>query len=79
MSQFACPHPAPHPGPPVTVTFAPATPDRDYTLQYVDDLVNGVWDAVPGQRPRMGGEGVDAMEDDGDAPARFYRIRVELP
>jgi hypothetical protein len=45
----------------------------------VDDLVNGVWDAVPGQRPRMGGEGVDAMEDDGDAPARFYRIRVELP
>jgi|LFRM01.1.fsa_nt_gb hypothetical protein len=23
--------------------------------------------------------GVDAMEDDGDAPARFYRIRVELP
>jgi len=67
------------PGPPVTVTFEPATPDRDYTLQYVDDLVNGVWNAVSGQGPRMGGEGVDAMEDEGNAPARFYRIRVELP
>jgi len=67
------------PGPPATVTFEPATPDRDYTLQYVDDLVNGVWDAVPGQGPRMGGEGVDTMEDAGDVPARFYRISVELP
>ena len=67
------------PGPPVTVTFEPATPARDYTLQYVDDLVNGVWRDVPGQGPRSGGDGVDAMEDVGDAPARFYRIRVELP
>jgi len=42
--------------------------------------VNGIWLDVPGQGPRMGGEGEDAMEDDGAAaPARFYRVKVEVP
>ncbi len=67
------------PGPPATVTFEPATPDRDYTLQVSDDLASDVWSDVPDQGPRMGAEGLDVMEDEEGAPARFYRIRVQLP
>jgi hypothetical protein len=68
------------PGPPATVIFEPSTPDRDYTLQATTNLVVGPWADVPGQGPRMGGEGEDAMEDDGAAtPTRFYRVKVQVP
>ena len=67
-------------GPPATVIFEPSTPDRDYTLQATTNLVVGPWADVPGQGPRMGGEGEDAMEDDGAAtPTRFYRVKVQVP
>ena len=66
-------------GPPVTVTFEPASAVRDYTLQATTNLSTGPWVDVPGQGPRPGAGGDDAMADDGGVPARFYRIKVEVP
>jgi len=34
---------------------------------------------VPGQGPRPGTGGADEMSDDASTPARFYRIKVEVP
>ncbi len=68
-----------NPGPPATVTFTPASAMRVYTLQSATNLINAVWSDVPGQGPRPGAGGADAMSDDAGSPARFYRVRVELP
>ncbi len=67
------------PGPPVAVTFSPASAARVYTLQATTNLASGAWAAVPGQGPRPGTGGPDALNDDRAAPARFYRVRVEVP
>jgi hypothetical protein len=67
------------PGPPVSVTFTPASAARAYTLQATTNLTTGLWADVPGQGPRLGLGGTDAMTDDASAPARFYRIKVEVP
>jgi len=67
------------PGPPATVSFAPASAARVYTLQSTTNLVTGPWTDVPGQGPRPGAGGPDQMSDAAAAPARFYRVRVELP
>ena len=50
-----------------------------YTLQATTNLVTGPWVDVPGQGPRPGAGGDDAMADDGEAPARFYRVRKVGP
>ena len=65
-------------GPPLTVTFRPGSAVRDYTLLYTDSL-GGAWTNVPGQGPRPGVGGSDAMSDAVAAPARFYRVKVEVP
>ncbi len=67
------------PGPPVSIAFDPSSPARAYTLQATTNLVTGPWADVAGQGPRPGAGGEDAMIDDGAAPARFYRIKVEVP
>ena len=61
------------------VAFTPASAARDYTLQATTNLVTGPWVDVPGQGPRPGAGGEDAMADDGEAPARFYRVKVDMP
>ena len=66
-------------GPPVVVAFTPASTARAYTLQATTNLVTGPWVDVPGQGPRPGAGGEDAMSEAGGAPARFYRVKVELP
>ena len=66
-------------GPPVSVAFTPASAARAYTLQATTNLVTGPWVDVPGQGPRPGAGGEDAMSEAGGAPARFYRVKVELP
>ncbi len=66
-------------GPPVGVAFAPASAARDYTLQATTQLTTGPWTNVPGAGPRTGTGGPDAMSDDGAEPARFYRVKVEVP
>ena len=66
-------------GPPVTVVFDPASAARDYTLQATTNLVTGPWADVPGQGPRSGAGGQDAMSEASGDPARFYRVKVEVP
>ena len=66
-------------GPPVSVTFTPASAARVYTLQATTNLASGPWADVLGQGPRPGTGGADALNDDGEAPARFYRVKVEVP
>jgi hypothetical protein len=66
-------------GPPVTVSFEPASTARAYTLQVTTNLVTGPWADVPGQGPRPGTGGDDAMSDDAGGSARFYRLKVEAP
>jgi hypothetical protein len=65
-------------GPPLTVTFTPGSTARAYTLLYAETL-GGAWTNVPGQGPRPGAGGADAMTDDSERPARFYRVKVEMP
>jgi len=67
------------PGPPVSVRFTPGSTSRHYTLQFVDDLIGGVWSNVPGQGPRLGAGETDTMTDSDTAPTRFYRVKVEVP
>lgn len=68
-------------GPPLTVQFQPGSTGRVYTFQYTEDLNDPqIWSNVPGQGPRPGPGGVDAMsDDDSPTPKRQYRIKVELP
>jgi YD repeat-containing protein len=66
-------------GQPASVTFAPASTARVYTLQATTNLPAGAWADVPGQGPRPGAGGADAMTDDSERPARFYRVKVEVP
>lgn len=67
------------PGPPAEVVFEPASTGRVYTLQATTNLVTGAWTDVPGQGPRPGAGGPDTLSDGAGAPARFYRIKVEVP
>ncbi|MDX9868458.1 MAG: carboxypeptidase regulatory-like domain-containing protein [Kiritimatiellia bacterium] len=67
------------PGPPVTVSFTPASAARFYTLQAATNLVTGPWADVPGQGPRPGAGGQDTMSEASGDPARFYRVKVEVP
>jgi len=67
------------PGPPVAVTFTPAWAVRDYTLQATTNLAFGPWVDVPDQGPRSGVGGEDAMSDDSEESARYYRVKVEVP
>jgi YD repeat-containing protein len=64
---------------PATVTFTPASVARLYTLQSATNLVGAAWTDVPGQGPRPGTGGQDAMSDSSGAPSRFYRVKVALP
>lgn len=66
-------------GPPANVIFMPASTLRVYTLQSATNLVGVLWADVPGQGPRPGSGGQDAMSDGSGCPARFYRIKVEVP
>lgn len=66
-------------GPPVSVAFEPASASRAYTLQGTTNLAGGAWTDVPGQGPRPGAGGPDQMTDPAAAPARFYRVKVEVP
>ncbi len=65
------------PGPPVAVVFTPASTARVYTLQAGTNLTSGPWINVQGPRPGTGG--ADALNDDGTEPARFYRVKVDVP
>ena len=65
------------PGPPVAVVFTPASTARVYTLQAGTNLTSGPWTNVQGPRPGTGG--ADALNDDGTEPARFYRVKVDVP
>ena len=64
--------------PPLRVHFLSSS-NRLYTLDWVSNLVSGVWTNVPGQGPRTGAGGPDWMEDTNSAPAGFYRMKVGLP
>ncbi len=67
------------PGPPLTVHFEPSSPDRLYTLQFTDDLIDHDWTALPDTHPQLGQGGEDAISDTNAVPRRFYRVLVELP
>lgn len=67
------------PGPPTVVAFTPASAARAYTLQSTTNLLTGAWADVPGQGPRPGAGGGDSMTDTNAVPARFYRVKVDLP
>ncbi|MDD4016709.1 MAG: choice-of-anchor Q domain-containing protein [Kiritimatiellae bacterium] len=66
-------------GPPVRVFFEPGSSVRAYTLQATTNLAAGPWADVPGQGPRAGAGGADAMADDAGDRTRFYRVKVEVP
>ncbi|MDD2601024.1 MAG: BACON domain-containing protein [Kiritimatiellae bacterium] len=66
-------------GPLKSVMFKPASTARFYTLQATTNLVTGAWANVPGQGPRFGAGSEDTMNDTDAAPARFYRVKAELP
>lgn len=67
-------------GPPVVVEFAPAFPERVYTLQCRDSLPQGAWEAVPGQGPRPGVAGSNTFTaPHGLNNSRYYRIQARLP
>ena len=54
--------------------------DREYTLEYNEDLVVGVWTNVPGQSDVPGVGGVQVLVDTNDIPIqRHYRITVSKP
>ena len=48
--------------------------DYSYTIDYADELTNGVWTVLQG--PDVGSNGVTTVSDPGDADWRDYRIRV---
>jgi PKD repeat protein len=52
---------------------------RWYTLLGCTNLVEGVWNPVPGTPPRMGAGGADSMQATNNLPRGFYKLTVELP
>ncbi len=64
--------------PPVNLSFNSSS-NRLYTLQATPSLSGDSWEGVPGQGPRPGVGGPDAMVDTNAPSRRFYRLRVELP
>lgn len=64
--------------PPVTVYFQSSS-NRLYTMNGCSNLVEGVWNPVPGTPPRMGVGGADSMTFSNNLPAEFYKFTVELP
>ncbi len=66
-------------GPPPTIGFE-SSAERIYTLLGRSNLVDGVWQPVPGAGPRQGAGGADSFTDDNEPPrGPFYRLKVELP
>jgi subtilisin-like proprotein convertase family protein len=64
---------------PRSVLFGPSSTGRVYTLQYIDNLLNGAWSNATQQAPGDGTSS-DALLDTNAAPAsRHYRIGVKLP
>lgn len=52
---------------------------RLYTLQGQPTVRASVWSNMPGEGPRLGIGGVDAMTPPGGPDAHLYRIRVDVP
>lgn len=55
-----------------------ATKQRYYTLESATQTVEGAWAGVAGYTNRPGGEGPVAYTNQGDAPARAFRVRAWL-
>ncbi len=54
--------------------------NRQYTMHWCSNLVNGVWTNIPGAGPRPGTGGADTLSDTNMPPnGPFYRLKVELP
>ncbi len=54
--------------------------NRTYTLIASSNLVEGVWNPVPGAGPRLGAGGADSLQDTNDPPIGwFYQVQVERP
>ena len=64
--------------PPSTVCFE-SSARRLYTLQRTTNLMEGLWDNVPGQALQTGVGGPHFMTDTNVSPIMFYRLKVELP
>jgi len=66
---------------PRSIIFGPSSTGRIYTLQYVDELMPGVWSNIPEQVDQPGdGTSQDVLSDTNGTPSkRLYRIGVELP
>jgi uncharacterized repeat protein (TIGR01451 family) len=53
---------------------------REYTLQYSGDLVEGTWSNVPGQTQQAGSGNLFSLSDTNTAAqSRSYRVHVEVP
>ena len=63
---------------PVVIVFESHT-SRVYTLEYRDDLLQGVWTNIPDQLNIPGSGGTDSLQDTNSSAARFYRVGVGLP
>ena len=65
---------------PIEIGFEPGSTGRCYTLQTATNLAPGAWTNVPGQGPRPGAGGPDAMvHTNAFGDRRFYRVLVEMP
>lgn len=62
-----------------TVHFLPSSTGRQYRLLYTTNLLVGAWSNLPGVAPVQGAGGPMLLVDTNTAPARFYRIGVQLP
>ncbi len=63
---------------PATVSFDPASVNRQYSLLYSTNLVDGLWTAVAGQVDIVGSGGTNALTYTNSHPAVFYRVEVEV-
>ncbi len=65
-------------GNPATVSFDPASVNRQYSLLYSTNLVEGRWATVDGQTDISGSGGTNSLVHTNGSPSVFYRVEVEL-
>jgi len=63
----------------ITVYFD-SSAARLYTMKGCSNLIDGIWNTIPGGAPRLGVDGGDAMTDTNMPPnGLIYQLEVELP
>ena len=61
------------------IIFFDSSTGRIYTLEFIDDLVNGFFTNFPEHTDIPGAGDADSFTDTNEMPRRFYQIEVELP